>query len=212
MNFFSISTVMASAIAVLALFAAVRAFAVRGIVKRLRWFLAALLFACAAVALGMSLAVIRVFNVLSEKTPVAIVSLHAVSSDEFDLFYSQMDGPETASGQTFRLKGDQWSVSGGIIKWHPALTLLGLKSYQKPLRISGQYASLARQRANYPSVFALSDSADRLWEAVYRLGPFLHFIEAVYGSSAYAYADPQFTYQVYATPTGYMIKRNPLSH
>ncbi|MBI3321223.1 MAG: hypothetical protein HYZ91_03020 [Candidatus Omnitrophica bacterium] len=109
--------------------------------------------------------------------------------------------------QRILLRGDQWVVSGGIIKWHPWLTMLGLKSYHKPMRISGQFSSLERQRLQAPAIYALEPGVDRLWEGLYWVAPSLPFIEAVYGSSAYVSVDPGITQEIYVTPSGYLIKR-----
>ena len=106
------------------------------------------------------------------------------------------------------LQGDQWMVSGGLIKWHPALALLGLKSYHRPMRIAGQFTDLRQQRAHLPTVYPLQQAlVDRCWEAFYWAGRRLPFVEAVYGSSAYAYVEPGVAQDIYVTPSGYLIKR-----
>ena len=111
----------------------------------------------------------------------------------------------------FRLRGDQWTISGGIVKWHPWLTALGLRSYHKPSRVSGQFSELQRQRHNWPTVEALEPDTDRFWEVLYWADPYLPFVEAAYGSSAYVYVEPQWVQEVYVTPSGYLIKRVPKS-
>ena len=105
------------------------------------------------------------------------------------------------------MRGNQWSISGGIVKWHPWLTAMGLKSYQRPLRLSGQFADLERQRTNFPTVHPLASQTDWVWEWLYRLDPYLPFVEAVYGSAAYAYVEPGVIQEVFVTPSGYVIKR-----
>ncbi len=111
------------------------------------------------------------------------------------------------SGRTMALRGDQWAVSGGLVKWHPWLTAMGWPSYHKPMRLSGQFSSLEEQRRRPPTVEEIAEpGVDRFWEAVYWADPYLPFVEAVYGSSAYAYVEPGAVQEIYVTPSGYLIK------
>jgi hypothetical protein len=75
------------------------------------------------------------------------------------------------------------------------------------MRLAGQFSRLDEQRLHLPTVFPLEPRADRLWEALYWTGSYLPFIDAVYGSSAYVYVEPGMVYDVYVTPSGYLIKR-----
>ena len=126
--------------------------------------------------------------------------------ESFEVRYLQAGGPAD-SARYFNLQGNQWSVSGGVIKWHPWLAFLGLRSYHKPLRITGQYSDLKKQQSRPPTAFALEPGADWLWEAAYRASDILPFVDAVYGSSAYAYLDPAEKQQVYVNHSGYLIRR-----
>jgi hypothetical protein len=93
------------------------------------------------------------------------------------------------------------------VKWHPWLTALGLPSYQAPLRISGRFSATRQQQAQPPTVHALRPDLDWFWEALYRADPYLPFVEAVYGSSAFVPVDAKALHEVYATSSGYLIKR-----
>jgi hypothetical protein len=141
---------------------------------------------------------------LGDETLVAEVVVRRLGPEQAEVTYRPAQG---GAPRTFRLQGDHWAVSGGIIKWHPLLTAMGLKSDHKPLRISGQFSSLQRQRSTLPTVFPLEPGTDLVWEVVYRLSSALPFIEAVYGSSAYTYLEPDRIQAIYVTPSGYLIKR-----
>ena len=168
--------------------------------------LMAALFGVAGMFLGGVLVVIHASQTFSGETLVARVVARRLGSQEFELRYTPASGASrTLDG--IRLRGDQWAVTGGIITWHPWLTMLGLKSYHKPLALSGRFSSLARQRSEPPSIYPLAPDVDRVWEALYRAAPYLPVIGAVYGSSAYVYVEPGAVQEVYVTPLGYLIKR-----
>ncbi len=176
----------------------------RGLVSRLQRLLHASLSAALGLLLGGSVVLLRVAQVFSGDTLVAQVTAQRLGPDEFELIYQ----PVGAGGaRHVRLRGDQWAISGGLIKWSPWLTAMGFKSYHQPLRLSGRFASSARERAAPPTLEDLGAGMDRLWEVLYWLGDRLPGLDAVYGSSAYAYVEPGAVQEVSVSPTGYLIRR-----
>jgi hypothetical protein len=171
------------------------------------------------IAAGACLVLVQAFQAFSGDTLVARVTTKRLAPDAFELTYSPVGsgkgdtararGKALEALQRVPLRGDQWSVSGGVIKWHPWLTALGLRSYHRPMRISGQFSDLSRQRAAAPTVVSLAKDVDWLWERFYWADPYLPWVDAVYGSSAYAYVEPQAIQEIYVTPSGYLIKRAP---
>ena len=148
---------------------------------------------------------LRAFLAFSGETLVAEVRTRRLSPTEFELTYTPA---RAASGRTMTLRGDQWAVSGGLVKWHPWLTAMGWPSYHKPMRLSGQFSSLEEQRRRPPTVEEIAEpGVDRFWEAIYWADPYLPFVEAVYGSSAYVYVEPGAVQEIYVTPSGYLIRR-----
>lgn len=163
-------------------------------------------WAALGLLLGSAFMLLHFFLAFAGETLVARVTVTRLSPPEFELTYA----PATAEDETrqIHLEGDQWSVSGGIIKWHPVLTALGMKSYHKPMRLSGQFSSADQQRSHLPTVYSLEEpGVDKFWEAFYWVDEHLSFVEAVYGSSAYVYVQPGVAQEIYVTPSGYLIKR-----
>ncbi|MBI4598102.1 MAG: hypothetical protein HY737_06880 [Candidatus Omnitrophica bacterium] len=152
-------------------------------------------------------AALHALQAFSSETLVGTVTTQPLSAEAFDLTYVPAASP--LQRHTARLHGDQWVISGGIVKWHPWLTALGVPSYHRPRLISGQFSDPATQRARFPTVYELTPNADWVWELLYWIKPLLPFIEAVYGSSAYVYVEPGITQSVYVTPSGYLINRSP---
>ncbi|MBI4003497.1 MAG: hypothetical protein HY353_00575 [Candidatus Omnitrophica bacterium] len=176
-------------------------------VQRLLLTTAVALLAALATA---GLMLMRTFGALTGETLVATVTTQPIAAGEFALTY-QPAQQALGEGQTIRLRGDQWEISGGMVKWHPWLTALGLPSYHAPLRISGRFSTVQQQRAQPPTVHALRPDLDWFWEVLYRADSYLPFVEAVYGSSAFVPLEPKAVQEVYATPSGYLIKRVPAS-
>ena len=179
----------------------------RGFLCKLkRLFLAAGL-ASLGVLLSLLLVVLQAFQTFSGESLIARVTTRRLTPEEFELVYTPMSAAGAGTAKTVHLRGDQWAISGGIVKWHPWLTALGLPSRHKPTWLSGQFSSLERQRARPPTVEPIEFAADRLWQAFYWADPYVPFVEAVYGSSAYVFVEPGSVHEVYVTSSGYLIKR-----
>ena len=192
---------------VFALVCGIRVFARGGWLVRVRRLLVAMGSAAVAVVCSSLLMLLQAFHAFTGETLVATVTTQRTAPQEFILTYHPAEWVQEMPGQAMSLRGDQWAISGGLVKWHPWLTSLGLASYHKPLRISGQFSQLDQQRAQPPTVQALAPGTDWFWEALYRAAPYLPWVEAVYGSAASVYVEPDAVQEVYVTPTGYLIKR-----
>jgi hypothetical protein len=176
-----------------------------GILRRVRKLVDAAVCAALGGLLVGVLILLRAFLAFSGETFVAQVRAKRLSPTEFELTYTPSGADR---GRTVMLRGDQWAVSGGLVKWHPWLTAMGWASYHRPMRLSGQFSSLEEQRRRPPTIEGIAEpGVDRFWEAVYWADPSLPFIEAVYGSSAYAYVEPGVAQEIYVTPSGYLIKK-----
>ena len=187
------------------------AFRSRGLLPWLRRMVAAVAFGALGTVLGTLLFVLQAFDAFSQETLIARVTTRWSAPKEFELAYTPVASRSAAPAVRVRLEGDQWGISGGIIKWHPWLTALGLPSYQKPLRLAGQFSNLHQARVRLPSLYPLAPTADQWWETFYRLNPYLPFIDAVYEASAYVYVEPSVAQEIYVTPSGYLIKRKPIT-
>ena len=177
-----------------------------GVLARLRRVVIGLvLVAIGSLCLGLRLA-LRGCEEFSRETLIAEIVCAPASSGMFELRYAAVIDGKPNVPQVFTLRGDQWTISGGIVKWHPWLTALGVPSYHKPTRLNGRFALARQERASPPSLVELNGGEDVFWDWLYRLDPWLPFVEAAYGSAAFAPADPSRRFQVFVTSSGYLIK------
>ena len=157
---------------------------------------------CVGLAMAM-----RSFEAFAQSTVIAEAECKWIGPKEFELSYTPISAGQRKATQVFHLRGDQWSISGGVVKWHPWLTALGLPSYHRPTRISGRFANVTDETAAPPTAVALGQELDRCWWVFYHLDPVLPFVEAVYGSAAYTYVNPAVRVEISVTPAGYFIDR-----
>ena len=166
-------------------------------------FLVSLVCAGLGTLCGILLMVVQSFHAFSAETLVARVTTRRLSSEWFILSYMPVDTKRSTS-VVVQIRGDQWAITGGIVKWHHWLTAAGMKSYHKPMRISGQFAD-PKRHSRAPTTSLLEPDTDKLWEWFYWMHTYLPFVEAVYGSTASAYVESNVVFHVYASPYGYLI-------
>ena len=162
-----------------------------------------------SLCVGLWLA-LHAFETFSRETLVAHVSCNRLKDQEFDVTMRRMLHGQEGPPEHFVLRGDQWEASGGIVKWHPWLTALGLPSYYKLMRLTGRYVRTADERAHPPTAYDLNGETDWAWWLLYRLDPILPFVEAAYGSAAFVKLDPSMPADLYVTPSGFLVKRRPV--
>lgn len=176
------------------------------LVKKLKRLIVALLFVCLGfVASSMSF-VAHTFKAFTSEKLIARVNVEKTGLNQYQLTYTPTESSDDPP-QIVDLRGDQWIITGGIIKWHPFLQFLGMSSYHMPMRIGGQYSDIHRQRTELPTVHALYPGVDKFWEMLYKADPYLFFVDAAYGSSAFVYFESDKTAEIYVNETGYFIKR-----
>ena len=150
---------------------------------------------------------LRTYTTLALEEPVAAITCEALpgTPPHFRLHYAPAT-PRPHAAQTFELLGDQWMVSGEILKWQPWLNVLGLRTVQKPTRVSGRFARASQERAQPPTAYDLNGGTDAWWLWLHHHGARLPFVEAVYGNGVYTFAEPGRTCTLYVTLSGYLVK------
>ncbi len=166
------------------------------------------LLSVGTLCVGLRLA-LRSFEAFASSRLVAEVHCRWVGHQAFELSFTPVRDGRLQTPQLLSLRGDQWVLGGGIVKWHPWLTALGLPSYHKLTRVSGRFANVQEEVTAPPTAVELNGGVDQIWWTFYRLTPILPFVEATYGSAAFTYVNPAVVHDIYVTPSGYLIKRQP---
>ena len=152
---------------------------------------------------------LRSYRVFTQEQLVAVVQCEPAprgSPQHFLLRIVPYDDALARPVQQFPMYGDQWSIGGDILKWHPWLNLLGVKTCHKLTRLSSRYLDPAAERGGPRSVYELNGGVGPFWRALYWLGSWIPFVEAVYGNAAYVMARPGTRWGVYVTLSGYLVK------
>ena len=108
----------------------------------------------------------------------------------------------------YDLTGDAFAVEGYIVKWHPFVTNLGVHPAYEIDRIVGRYNSPTDERTKPHTVYSLARPKWFNMFAVIRHVPLLALlVDAEYASASVAVTARSTTFDVFATPTGFLIRR-----
>jgi hypothetical protein len=161
-----------------------------------------------AALLSSSMAMtMRTYTRLTFEQPIARVycTQPTGTPPQYRLHYTPLI-PHEQPTRIFDMVGDQWMVSGDILKWHPWLNLVGMHTVHKPTRISGRFLRPKDAQTFPHTVHELNGGTDTWWLALYQAQHVSHLIEAVYGNGVYTFAHPGHTYTIYVSTSGYLVK------
>jgi hypothetical protein len=112
--------------------------------------------------------------------------------------------------EAFILRGDQWRLDAGFVKWKYWATLLGFDAMYRVERLEGRYRNAAEQSTQPLSAYDLApETSIDLVAIAETLGRFNFLLDATYGSSVYREMDPGLLYKVYRTQTGLIVRTQP---
>jgi hypothetical protein len=106
----------------------------------------------------------------------------------------------------YRLRGQQWSIEGHILKWDDWLNFIGLHTMYKLTRVRGRYLRTEDEMNKPATVYSLvADEEDPRWRWLYEYGARLPFVEAVYGNTVFTFPSETKIFGIYVTTSGFMI-------
>ena len=126
------------------------------------------------VSFGYFAAWVHTYNVLTEKRPVAEITVSALKQDNlgqyFELVYTPIENENALTSifisqsnkqskklpsQLFKLYGDQFFVVGPVIKFYDSLILINFKSIYKVGEIYAKYGDLNKEKSRSKDTFSM---------------------------------------------------------
>ena len=176
---------------------------------RLRTFLWLCVFSITLGGVGLFLG-LRSYRVFTQEELVAVVQCGTSPKKEaegaFLVEVTQVTRGIPGRPEKFSMRGDQWTIGGEILKWHPWLNFVGMRNCHKLTRVGSRYLQARQEMENPRWAYDLNGGTDLLWEWLYRFGRRIPLVEAVYGNATYQLAQPGSRWGVYVTLSGYLAK------
>ncbi len=204
MSLLLLALIVCLVLALLLLRAAVGAWRGRHRLSALVALLAAALCLALAALCGTISVGVRGYRALTQEVLAATIQTEPLAARHFRATVTLADG----SLHMFDLAGDAVYVDAHILKWRPAVNLLGLHTAYELDRIAGRYRSLGDEQTRERTVYSIArakpfdvfDLARRYW----LLRP---LVDAEYGSATFINATEPATYEVRVSTTGLLVRR-----
>ena len=120
-------------------------------------------------------------------------------------YIANIESPESVSSE-YELYGDQWRVDARFVKMKYWANVLGMESRYVIERLQGRYLSIHDENT-LPHIAHQLNGGGISYYMVFGLSP---FVDAEYGASTYQDIDVSKRFHVYKTPTGIMVRSEPL--
>jgi hypothetical protein len=181
MTFAALIVVFALA-GILFLFASIRRFAQRRVLRGTLHGAGGLVLLLLAVCAALIAADLRTYQRLSYEQPAGELQLTKTGERQFGAVLSYPDGQRA----NFTLRGDEWQIDAHVLKWHAFANLIGFDTAYRLERISGRYTRIEDEVAQARTVYALvAPERVDLWSLVQRYHSWLPWADALYGSATF---------------------------
>lgn len=139
------------------------------------------------------------YRTVTKEGLVAVVKCVKSYEKKYDFYLLYFPAPKDGrqsytTFKFFKLKGVDWMFEGEIIKWKRSLNSVGILTAQRPLRI---YDSSDN---SYPL-------ESRFQKIAFRIGKLLPFVDTSFISAVRQPYIPHVKLGIYATNSGYLIRR-----
>jgi hypothetical protein len=155
---------------------------------------------------------LRSYYAFTLEKPVARIEITPADEPQtMRVHLIQLSDEEPLLKEQFKIKGDQWSLEGDILKWDSWLNFIGLETRYRFTRIRGRYIKTADEIEKDNSVYSLAKDENHLfWRYLYRYGNKLPFVSTVYGNAVFQYGDRNKKFLIFVSPSGFVVREDSI--
>ncbi len=156
---------------------------------------------------------LQCYRVFAMGEPVArVIITPSDAKNEFSVQIQELGQPlskhVSPDFRDYFIKGDKWTVEGNIIRFHPALNLLGFRPVYELTRIQGGYFSIDDELKKERTVYSMVDrTSENWWEWMYKSAETMPFVDLVYGSAVSNRGDESSQYIITVSPSGLSLEK-----
>lgn len=148
---------------------------------------------------------IHTYQRLTHEKAIASLAFTQTGPQEYQVLLENL---EERSNRLFQIKGDEWQIDARILRWKPAVQILGANTLYRLERLDGRYSQIDDEKTKARTVYALSDKNQGLdlWSLARKYRQWLKWLDAYYGSAAYLPMEDGAIYTVFINQTGLIAR------
>ena len=152
---------------------------------------------------------LQAYKAFTHKEMVGVIDARKTKGLDYDIFlrFTPVDKDKKSEEKIYKIKGDQWSIGGDILKFDDWLNFIGIHTGYKTTRIHGRYLKAEDENIKQHTAYDINGGTDAIWLYLYENSSKFPFVKAVYGNSVYAFPSDDDFYEVYVTTSGYSIEK-----
>jgi hypothetical protein len=180
-----------------------------GIAQKIFVFLISLLFITTGSSMLMAAMYLQAYRAFTHKEMVGIIDARKTKGLDYDIFlrFTPVEKGIKAEEKIYKIKGDQWSIGGDILKFEDWVNFIGIHTGYKTTRIHGRYLKAEDENMKQHTAYDINGGTDAIWLYLYENSSSFPFVKAVYGNSVYTFPSDKDVYGIYVTTSGYSIEK-----
>lgn len=180
-----------------------------GLIQRIFILLISLLFITTGAAMLMAALYLQAYRAFTHKEMAGIIEARKAKGMDYDIFlrFTPVEKGVKAEERIYKIKGDQWSIGGDILKFEDWINFIGVHTGYKTTRIHGRYLKAEDENIKQHTAYDINGGTDAIWLYLYENSGRFPFVKAVYGNSVYTFPSDKDVYGIYVTTSGYSIEK-----
>ena len=126
---------------------------------------------------------IHTYHRLTYEKPIVTLAFQQLGPQKYQVTMEQMDRNRPVD---FILNGDEWQLDARILRWEPALQILGFNTIYRLERLNGRYSKINQELDQPRTVYSLSEEQGLdIWSLAREYHHRLQWLDAYYGNATY---------------------------
>lgn len=126
---------------------------------------------------------IHTYQRLTYEKPIVALTFMQLGPQKYTVTLEYI---ENNHSQEFVLNGDEWQLDARILRWEPALQLLGFNTFYRLERLNGRYSKIDQELSLPRTVYSLAeDQGLDIWSLAREYHEWLKWLDAYYGNATY---------------------------
>jgi hypothetical protein len=123
------------------------------------------------------------YHRLTYEKPIVTLAFTQLGPQKYNVTLEYMDRNQP---EEFTLNGDEWQLDARILRWEPALQILGFNTIYRLERLNGRYGKIDQEKSRPRTVYSLAEEQGLdIWSLAREYQYWLKWLDAYYGNATY---------------------------